>query len=85
VNDLRGRVAVVTGAASGIGRALAERFAAEGMKVMLADVDEAALSEAASEQAVMRERFYVLPHPEKSIDAVRARQRWLVEGVAPTF
>jgi NAD(P)-dependent dehydrogenase (short-subunit alcohol dehydrogenase family) len=51
VKDLRGRVAVVTGAASGIGRALAERFAAEGMKVMLADVDEAALSEAASELA----------------------------------
>jgi NAD(P)-dependent dehydrogenase (short-subunit alcohol dehydrogenase family) len=45
VKDLGGRVAVVTGAASGIGRALAIRLAAEGMKVMLADVDEAALSE----------------------------------------
>jgi NAD(P)-dependent dehydrogenase (short-subunit alcohol dehydrogenase family) len=51
VKDLRGRVAVVTGAASGIGRALAVRFASEGMRVMLADVDEAALSEAASELA----------------------------------
>jgi NAD(P)-dependent dehydrogenase (short-subunit alcohol dehydrogenase family) len=51
VKDLRGRVAVVTGAASGIGRALAIRFAAEGMKVMLADVDEAALSGTASELA----------------------------------
>jgi NADP-dependent 3-hydroxy acid dehydrogenase YdfG len=33
-----GRVAVVTGAASGVGLGLAERFAAEGMHVVLADV-----------------------------------------------
>ena len=38
-------VAVITGAASGIGRGLAERFAAEGMKVVLADVEETALAE----------------------------------------
>ena len=36
-----GKVAVVTGAASGIGLALAERFASAGMHVGLADVDEA--------------------------------------------
>ena len=36
-------VAVITGAASGIGRGLAERFAAEGMKVVLADVEAEAL------------------------------------------
>jgi NAD(P)-dependent dehydrogenase (short-subunit alcohol dehydrogenase family) len=46
VKKLRGRVAVVTGAASGIGRALAERFAREKMKVVLADVEEPALAEA---------------------------------------
>lgn len=39
-----GRTAVVTGGASGIGRAAAVRFAAAGMNVLLADVDEAKLS-----------------------------------------
>ena len=48
MNDLRGRVAVVTGAASGIGLAMAERFAAEGMKVVMADVEAAALDRAAA-------------------------------------
>jgi NAD(P)-dependent dehydrogenase (short-subunit alcohol dehydrogenase family) len=43
---LRDRVAVVTGAASGIGLALAERLAAEGMHVVLADVDPSRLDEA---------------------------------------
>lgn len=43
-----GRVAVVTGAASGIGLGLAERFAAEGMSVVMADVEEPALAKAAA-------------------------------------
>jgi NAD(P)-dependent dehydrogenase (short-subunit alcohol dehydrogenase family) len=47
VKDLAGKVAVVTGAASGIGRALATAFAAEGMRVVLAEVEPGALDDAA--------------------------------------
>jgi NAD(P)-dependent dehydrogenase (short-subunit alcohol dehydrogenase family) len=49
MNDFQDKVAVVTGAASGIGRGLAERCAREGMKVVLADVDEPALQATAQE------------------------------------
>lgn len=49
MQQLRGRTAVVTGAASGIGRALAERFAAEGMQVVLADIEADALDHAVQE------------------------------------
>jgi NAD(P)-dependent dehydrogenase (short-subunit alcohol dehydrogenase family) len=49
MNEFRGRVAVVTGAASGIGLGLAKRFAAEGMKVVLADIDDGTLQAAVAE------------------------------------
>jgi NAD(P)-dependent dehydrogenase (short-subunit alcohol dehydrogenase family) len=47
VKEIEGKVAVVTGAASGIGEALARRFAAAKMKVVLADLDEARLASVA--------------------------------------
>ena len=49
MKNLQGRVAVVTGGASGIGKALAKAFVGEGMKVVLADVEESALKAAAEE------------------------------------
>jgi NAD(P)-dependent dehydrogenase (short-subunit alcohol dehydrogenase family) len=49
MRDFEGKVAVVTGAASGMGRAYAERCAAEGMKVVLADISEAELDTAVRE------------------------------------
>jgi NAD(P)-dependent dehydrogenase (short-subunit alcohol dehydrogenase family) len=49
MQDFEGKVAVVTGAASGMGRAFAERFAQEGMKVVLADIEEAPLEHAVTE------------------------------------
>jgi NAD(P)-dependent dehydrogenase (short-subunit alcohol dehydrogenase family) len=49
VKELRGRVAVVTGGASGIGLALAQRFVAEGAKVVVGDIEKGALDDAVSE------------------------------------
>jgi NAD(P)-dependent dehydrogenase (short-subunit alcohol dehydrogenase family) len=46
MNDLRGKVAVVTGGAGGIGRAMGRRFGQEGMTVVLADVLAEPLDEA---------------------------------------
>ncbi|MFX0082595.1 MAG: SDR family NAD(P)-dependent oxidoreductase [Candidatus Hodarchaeota archaeon] len=44
MNEFKDRVAVITGAASGIGRAIAENFGQEGMKVVISDIEEEALS-----------------------------------------
>jgi NAD(P)-dependent dehydrogenase (short-subunit alcohol dehydrogenase family) len=49
MDDLNGKVAVITGGASGIGRAVAERAAAEGMKIVIGDVEEGPLKEAEDE------------------------------------
>lgn len=49
MQEFQDRVAVITGAASGIGRSLARRCVQEGMKVVLADIEEAALNHTAAE------------------------------------
>lgn len=49
VKDIKSKIAVVTGAASGIGRALAETFVDAGMRVVLSDVEKPALESTAAE------------------------------------
>ena len=49
MREFEGKVAVITGAASGIGRAMADRFAEAGMKVVLGDIEEEALDRAVTE------------------------------------
>ena len=51
MESIQGKTAVITGGASGIGLAMAKRFAAEGAKLVLADVEGAALQSAANELA----------------------------------
>jgi NAD(P)-dependent dehydrogenase (short-subunit alcohol dehydrogenase family) len=59
--DLDGRVAVVTGAASGIGRGLVEELLSEGMALVLADVQEAQLSAVVTELASSGARVLGVP------------------------
>ncbi|EMD39634.1 hypothetical protein CERSUDRAFT_111939 [Gelatoporia subvermispora B] len=73
-----GRVAVITGAASGIGRAAALEFAKIGMKVALADVSEAQLNSARDEVAAIVGDANVLAIPtdvSKLEEVVRLRDR----------
>ena len=51
MDDFAGRVAVITGAASGVGRGLARHAAREGMRVVLADVEAGALDDAVADVA----------------------------------
>jgi NAD(P)-dependent dehydrogenase (short-subunit alcohol dehydrogenase family) len=48
MKDLKGKTAAITGAGSGLGRAMALAFAREGMQLALADIDDQALSETIS-------------------------------------
>ena len=74
--NLKGGVAVVTGAASGIGRALAHRLAAEKMSLALADVDDAGLQKTAREIAERtgERKLHITTHLVDVSDARRMEQ-----------
>jgi len=73
VEELTGKVAVVTGGASGIGLALGKRVAAEGMKVVLADIEASALEAAAAELPATAEVLTVVADVSKAeqVDEIR--------------
>ena len=67
-----GKVAVVTGAASGIGLALAERFAHDGLNVVLADVEDGGLSSAADSIRAVGVEALAVPTDVSDHEAVAA-------------
>jgi NAD(P)-dependent dehydrogenase (short-subunit alcohol dehydrogenase family) len=70
MNDFSGRVAVITGGGGGIGAALARAFAARGARLVLADIDEAALARTAA--AVAPADVLTVPTDVTQLDSVRA-------------
>lgn len=72
MQELRGKVAVVTGAASGIGLALARRLGAESMKLVLADVEPAALSGGQQALAAANVECITVPTDVSRADAVQS-------------
>ena len=72
MEQLNGRVAVVTGGASGIGLATAHRLAAEGMDLVVADIEAGPLAEAAAALAAHGTRVLTVPTDVSSEAAVDA-------------
>jgi NAD(P)-dependent dehydrogenase (short-subunit alcohol dehydrogenase family) len=72
MKDFAGKVAVVTGGASGIGRAIAERFAREGVKLVLADVEPAALERTVAEMRAAGHQVTGVVTDVRKLDSVKA-------------
>jgi NAD(P)-dependent dehydrogenase (short-subunit alcohol dehydrogenase family) len=88
MNDLSGKTAVVTGAGSGLGRAMALAFAREGMQLALCDVDEKGLAETTAllNAKPLTRRVDVSKAAEVQAFADAVKEPWLVcnnAGVSP--
>jgi NAD(P)-dependent dehydrogenase (short-subunit alcohol dehydrogenase family) len=79
MEELKGKVAFVTGAASGIGLALAKRFATEGMKVVLADIEADALEKAEAEVASSGAETLAVECDVSSAESVVAAEERAIE------
>ncbi len=64
------KVAVVTGAASGMGRAFAQRFAGAGMRLVIADIDERGLEKAAAEMRAEGHRVLAVHADVSKLSAI---------------
>jgi NAD(P)-dependent dehydrogenase (short-subunit alcohol dehydrogenase family) len=71
MEDFAGKVAVVTGAGSGMGKAFAQRFAAEGMVVVAADIEEHALARTVDDLRADGATALGVPTDVSNADAVR--------------
>jgi len=80
MKEFKGKVAVVTGAASGIGRAIAERLTGEGMKVVLADVEQEALGKAEAEMKAGGASVTAVPTDVSKGEDVEALARKTVDA-----
>ena len=72
MRELRDKVAVVTGAAGGIGRATAERLTREGMRVVLADIDAPLLRSVTDELSAAGREVVAVPTDVSSQQAIEA-------------
>jgi len=81
MDEFAGKVAVITGAASGIGRGLARTAAREGMRVVMADIEVSALEEAAADVASLGAETLAVPTDVSDAAAVEA----LAESAFETF
>lgn len=75
MQEFKDRVAVITGAASGIGRSLAERCVNEGMKVVLADIEESALIPIEREMTAKGAKVLAIPTDVSQASDIEALAR----------
>ena len=81
MGKLDGKVAVITGAASGMGRATAVRFAREGAAVVVADLNSQAGEETISEITNCRWKCRVSIHRCRQRDGIESAVRSCAQGV----